>query len=276
MGLRTKTVTIASALAGLAVFSQAPEFAQQYRQRIGGAVDELKTVVSDFDNDASVSQLSRDQALDKLLRSNEDFAHDRGESMKRTIKRYERLFAQQGWLEKSHPITRPFLVLQNPDSQLMTNAWEIFEPAVPLNATGALYGGICALLALILARLGIGGVRRVSGGSKRAGQKPKDKKLLGGMKTAPLIEGVDIEPVADDIYPVESEPTSNSQQDENSRILAKRMENTLKRRTGIPGSMQVAPVREANVPYLKANTAGDEVAAKDVAKNIELPKQENT
>ena len=89
MGLRSKTVTIASAAAGLAIFSQAPEFAQQYRQRIGGAVDELKTVVVDFDKDAANSQLSRSRALNKLTSSSEQFARDRGQSMTKTIGRFE-------------------------------------------------------------------------------------------------------------------------------------------------------------------------------------------
>ena len=35
-------------LAGL-IGSQAPEFAQQYRQRLGGALEELNRIVSEFD-----------------------------------------------------------------------------------------------------------------------------------------------------------------------------------------------------------------------------------
>ena len=71
MGLRSKTVSAVGALAGLALFSQAPEFAQQYRQRIGGAVDELRIVVADFDRDAATSQMTRDEALDELTGSGE-------------------------------------------------------------------------------------------------------------------------------------------------------------------------------------------------------------
>ena len=33
------------------VLSQTPEFAQQYRQRLGGAVDELQRIVLQFDDD---------------------------------------------------------------------------------------------------------------------------------------------------------------------------------------------------------------------------------
>ena len=91
MGLSSKAVTLTSALVGCAVFSQAPEFAQQYRQRIGGAVDELKTVVTDFDKDAAGSEMSRGEALSALLDSAEKFTHERGLSMGRNVERFSQL-----------------------------------------------------------------------------------------------------------------------------------------------------------------------------------------
>ena len=41
-----------AAAAGALTASQLPEFAQQYRQRLGGALEELRQVVADFDADA--------------------------------------------------------------------------------------------------------------------------------------------------------------------------------------------------------------------------------
>src|SRR5688572_1167100 len=70
-------VVIAAAFGGL-VASQFPEFAQQYRQRLGGAVDELLRVVADFDADASRNQLTREAALQTYGRSGEPFLQDRG------------------------------------------------------------------------------------------------------------------------------------------------------------------------------------------------------
>ena len=43
-------------------FSQAPEFAQQYRQRLGGALDELTAIVQRFDQDAARAGLDRRRA----------------------------------------------------------------------------------------------------------------------------------------------------------------------------------------------------------------------
>lgn len=241
MGHLTKAVTLISALGGLAVFSQAPEFAQQYRQRIGGAVYELKTVVTDFDQDAASSQLSRDQALDRLKSSNEQFAQDRGQSMSGTIDRYQRLDEQMGWLEKSHPFTRPLLVLKNPDGQLVSHAWEIFEPAVPLNAPGALYGGLGALLAIILARLGISGGRRVV----------KRNKKEDAAQPEVLTADSQIEPDPEDdvsLYPgVRDFDQEHPEQTGQAQHHAK----------GIPDSMQVSPVGRGRVAYMKADEGGE-------------------
>ena len=64
-----RILTLAGALTGGAVVSQAPEFAQQYRQRIGGALQELNAVVADFDKDAAASDMTREQALTRYSRS---------------------------------------------------------------------------------------------------------------------------------------------------------------------------------------------------------------
>ncbi len=248
MGLSSKSVTIISAMAGLAVFSQAPEFAHQYRQRIGGAVDELKTVVMDFDKDADNSQLSRNQALDKMTRSTEQLTHDRGQSMTRSIGRFESLTEQQSWLENSHPLTRPLLVLKNLDGPLFENAWKAFEPAVPLTSSGFMYGGIGAFLAMILARLGIGGTRRL-------GQRRSDRQLAKAIEHPQSsgssgIGGAELGSRNNE-KAESSKHDSDSEVEYDNRKLASRMENTLTRSRGVPASMQVAPVGREKVPYLK-------------------------
>ena len=47
-----------AAAGGALTASQLPEFTQQYRQRLGGAVDELLRVVADFDADAARNPLT--------------------------------------------------------------------------------------------------------------------------------------------------------------------------------------------------------------------------
>ena len=81
MGQIGRGVILAVGLAGGTLFSQAPEFAQQYRQRIGGAIDELRIIVDDFTKQAADHHLDRQQALDVYARSPDDFLRDRGLSM---------------------------------------------------------------------------------------------------------------------------------------------------------------------------------------------------
>lgn len=168
MGILTRAVTILFAAGGLSVFSQAPEFAQQYRQRLGGAVGELRTVVEDFDKDAANSNLTRRQALQQMVDSGTQLFHDRGVSMGRTVDRFEALIQQQSLMERAHPVTRPLFVLQTPDRKVLEGAWAQFEPAVPLNVPGLVYGGFGALLLALMARAGIGSARALARGRKMA------------------------------------------------------------------------------------------------------------
>ena len=52
-------------LAGL-IGSQGPEFAQQYRQRLGGAIDELNRIVANFDAEAQRENLTPAEGLSRL------------------------------------------------------------------------------------------------------------------------------------------------------------------------------------------------------------------
>ena len=73
---------------GLAVaLSQFPEYAQQYTQRLGGAVDELRVITEDFDRAAVAGGLDRAAALERYNASNDQFLAGRGTSMTATFQR---------------------------------------------------------------------------------------------------------------------------------------------------------------------------------------------
>jgi hypothetical protein len=46
------SILVAISVVFAALFGQAPEFAQQYAQRLGGAIDELDRIVRHFDEDS--------------------------------------------------------------------------------------------------------------------------------------------------------------------------------------------------------------------------------
>jgi len=153
MGLFRKIIIGLAACGGLATASQAPEFSQQYRQRLGGAIEELRTVAKDFENDAAASELTSNEALAVLSGSDTKLNRDRGTSMTRTIRRFETLRGQRQAMERIPVILRPMSVLSNPDAKISKDAWNDFEPAIPINLPGLTWAALGALLAGFAAAL---------------------------------------------------------------------------------------------------------------------------
>ena len=148
-----KLLTVLTVCVGGVLTSQAPEFAQQYRQRLGGAIEELAQVVADFDADAARHNLNRDQALDIHRRATEPFLQDRGISTEAAMRRLNRLHLQAQQFETLPPLLRPIAIAYGPDERLLDGTMRDFEPAVPVTVHGAIWTGAGALLAYLLAKL---------------------------------------------------------------------------------------------------------------------------
>jgi len=191
MGAIAKTITGAFAAAGLISFSQLPEFAQQYSQRLGGAINELRVIVADFDRDAANSQLTRDEALEQMLGSPTKFARDRGVSMNRTITRYYLLGRQKQEMESADPLLRPLFMLQTPDETLVEGAWSDFEPALPVTSAGAVYGAAGALVAIMIARLLVGAGRGFNGACRGVWKRVRRSGTVGGVRVEPAERDAD-------------------------------------------------------------------------------------
>jgi hypothetical protein len=142
---------------GLAVaFSQFPEYAQQYEQRLGGAVNELRIVVADFDSDALKFGLDREQALRHYAVSGDNFLVARGASMSRTLARYTRLSADLADLQNAGPLQRLAHLDDYFDNEIGAQAFTAYKPAVPVTAEGFMWaiGGFLLGYALVRAFLG--------------------------------------------------------------------------------------------------------------------------
>jgi hypothetical protein len=128
--------------AALAVMlSQFPEYAQQYTQRLGGAVDELRVITEDFDRSASVGGLDRTQALQRYGLSNDRFLAERGTSMAATFERYEQLSATLARIQNADPVTRLQSLPAYLDSDIGRRTLENYQPAMPVTVEGLLYAG---------------------------------------------------------------------------------------------------------------------------------------
>ncbi|RYG27757.1 MAG: DUF2937 family protein [Burkholderiales bacterium] len=136
-----RTVAMIGGVALAVVLSQFPEYAQQYTQRLGGAVDELRIVTEDFDRAAVSGGLSRAQALERYNASNDDFLAGRGTSMTATFQRFEQLSNTLAEVQGAGPYERfqslPFYF----DTDIGRRTLESFKPAVPVTLEGFAYAG---------------------------------------------------------------------------------------------------------------------------------------
>ncbi|WP_172121974.1 MULTISPECIES: DUF2937 family protein [unclassified Devosia] len=137
-------------LALAALMSQFPEYAQQYTQRLGGAVDELRIIVEDFDRAASTAGLDRQAAIARYTASNDEFLAGRGISMVATFTRYEQLQATLNRVAGAGPIERLQLLPAYVDTDIGRRTIEHYKPAVPLTLEGLLYAGAGFLLGFAL------------------------------------------------------------------------------------------------------------------------------
>lgn len=123
------------------VLSQFPEYAQQYTQRLGGAVDELRVITEDFDRAAVAGGLDRTAALARYNASNDDFLAGRGMSMTATFERYDQLSTTLARIEDAGPIERFQSLPAYLDSDIGQRTLENYQPAVPVTMEGILYAG---------------------------------------------------------------------------------------------------------------------------------------
>jgi len=86
-----RSLSLVGGLMLAVVLSQFPEYAQQYTQRLAGAVDELKTITGEFDRAAAAAGLSREAALARYRQSPDQFLAGRGVGMAATFQRYGEL-----------------------------------------------------------------------------------------------------------------------------------------------------------------------------------------
>ena len=128
-----------AALIGLffaVVTSQVPEYAQQYRQRLGGAIDELNTIIARFDAESAQSGMSEEQGITHLQQSDDRFVQQRGDQMRDTVARRDRLERQARAFAEAGPVGRMLVLAEDFDPRIAARAYQAYEPAVPTTSEG--------------------------------------------------------------------------------------------------------------------------------------------
>ncbi|MEO1139329.1 MAG: DUF2937 family protein [Pseudomonadota bacterium] len=130
-----RMMALAGGLCGAAGLSQFPEYSQQYTQRLSGAVEELSSVVMQFDADAAQVGMNRTEALNDLSQGSA-MAQARAQSMGYVLTRHDRLSAHLATLKTSTALSNTLTSWRYIESDLARQTWADFKPAVPASAEG--------------------------------------------------------------------------------------------------------------------------------------------
>lgn len=185
-----RAVTLACMLGGAALCSQYPAFAQDYIQRLGGQVDALTAVVTDFETSAMRAGLTRTEALEQMTGT--PFLTDRQADMRATFRRHAVLSDNLAHLRAANPIARIALIHRVSDPETLRGTWQDFEPALPLSAAGAATAALGATAGWLLARLGLG---LIGSGRQTSGRHASRGRTTGRLRRSSRSDTPRTEPV---------------------------------------------------------------------------------
>ncbi|MGV6840552.1 MAG: DUF2937 family protein [Planktomarina sp.] len=140
-----RALTIVGALAGGGAMSQFPAFSDQYVQRLSGAVDEMRIVVSNFDN--TLAQLGQTRA--EAFAPGQDLSDREAKLLgdaKSNIDRLAFLETALAKVQSAPVLTRVVQMPMVADRQIASRAMDDFKPAVPLTVEGLACAGIGLIL----------------------------------------------------------------------------------------------------------------------------------
>jgi len=160
-------------VAGAVLFSQAPEFMQQYLQRLGGHLAEARRQLAQFEDIARQAGRTVQELAAQYATNADPTVVGMGRLMGDTETRVSALSASEAALRNASVWERPFVFLRHLDSETASGTAGVFKPAVPTTIEGILYAllGVVVILGVyhgLLAPL----VRRACRG---AGPQPKAK-----------------------------------------------------------------------------------------------------
>jgi hypothetical protein len=133
---------------GAVLFSQLPEFIQQYLQRLGGHLDEARRQLEQFREVAAKSGLTLDQLTAQSQANTETTVARLGQLMRDTGDRVDALATADAAIRNASILSRPFVFLRHVDLSIARSTWSIFRPAVPTTIEGMLYAAFGVLLIL--------------------------------------------------------------------------------------------------------------------------------
>ena len=156
---------------GAVVFSQLPEFMQQYLQRLGGHLDEARLALDRLKAVAAQSGLALGDLRAGAAALPEGPAGRLAGLVRASFARVDELAGAESAIRHASAWSRPFVFAAHLDPAIAKATWAVFRPAVPTTAEGAMYAGAGIVAALAAYHLGVRGpvARRL-----RRGDAPRD------------------------------------------------------------------------------------------------------
>jgi len=132
---------------GAVTLAQAPEFFQQYLQRLGGHLDEARRQLAAFAQAAQAAGKPMARFIADTLANPDPGVARLGETIQETVDRVDTLAAAQQALTDASGWTRPFAFLGHFQADISQATLAVFKPAVPTTLEGAVYAATGVALA---------------------------------------------------------------------------------------------------------------------------------
>lgn len=142
----TGRLALAIGLLCALVGTQGPEFTQQYRQRLGGALDELRRIVDAFNAEAASRSLTPAEGVARLKGNADPLARERGAAIESATVRKASLERDIADLQSAGPLDRLITMAGDFDPAIAGETLHNFEPAVPVTSESLTVGGVALIL----------------------------------------------------------------------------------------------------------------------------------
>lgn len=140
---------------GAVLFSQGPEFMQQYLQRLGGHLDEARRLLATFQQTATQAGLTLDHFIVRTAANPDPAVARLGDVMTDATNRVASLQSAHDALLQAAPWERPFVFVRHLDLGIGRATAAVFQPAVPTTVEGLVYALAGMLVVLALYHFGV-------------------------------------------------------------------------------------------------------------------------
>jgi hypothetical protein len=127
---------------GAVLFSQVPEFMQQYLQRLEGHLDEARLAVAKFKDAAAQAGMTLDQLVNSASQNPDPAMGKLGGVVHGAVARVDTLAASDAALRGASTLTRPFVFFAHADWGIARATLSIYRPAVPTTFEGFVYSAV--------------------------------------------------------------------------------------------------------------------------------------